>query len=134
MEPDDGYEFSETQDETILTLAKTLKFVGAAALALALVFAAGCLFAVAAGDWPEVISQAMVMIFTLSMGSLMIKAGGEFYAIVATAGEDISHLMKALDNLRQMYSILSVIIIIMILLLLIALALSMGSPAGPVIA
>jgi hypothetical protein len=85
-------------------------------------------------DWPEVITRGIVMVFTLAMGSLMIKAGMEFQAIVDTAGQDIAHLMAALDNLRQMYSVLSVVIIISILLTLAALALSLMSSGGPALA
>ena len=134
MNTDKSYEFDSAQNETIRTLAKTLQLVGAVTLVFALVFALGCLRAVTQAEWPEVITQGMVMVFTFAMGSLMIKAGKAFQAIVATAGEDITHLMAALDNLRQMYSILSVIIIIATLLMLVALALSLMSSSGPAIA
>ena len=133
MNTEKSYEFDSAQNETIHTLAKTLQFVGMVTMVFALVFALGCLRAMTQSEWPEVISQGMVMVFTFAMGSLMIKAGKAFQAIVATAGEDITHLMAALDNLRQMYSILSVIIIISILLTLVALALSLVSSNGPAV-
>ena len=62
----------------------------------------------------------------------MTKAGKKFQAIAKTSGDDISHLMVALDNLRQVYAILSVIIILCVLLSLVALALSMISSGGGV--
>lgn len=134
MDTDKKYEFDSKQNETILTLAKTLQFVGAVTLVLAMLFGLGVLGAPLQANWGEAISQAMFLVFTFSMGSLMIKAGKEFEAIVATSGNDISHLMAALDKLRQIYSVLSVIIIIFVLLMIVALAIALvySGGAGPV--
>ena len=132
MDMDKNYEFDSTQNETILTLAKSLQFVGATSLLFGLVFALGCISAILHANWSAVITQGMFVVFTFAMGSLMIKAGKEFQAIVKTSGKDISHLMVALDNLRQVYSILSVIIILCVLLSLVAMALSMISSGGGV--
>lgn len=134
METEKNYEFDSAQNETILTLAKTLQFVGAVALVLALVFALAVFGSLFQSRWSEAVSQGMFFVFTFSMGSLMIKAGKEFQAIVTTSGKDISHLMSALDNLRQMYSILSVIIILLVLLMIIALAVSLVFTGGQPIA
>ena len=134
MDTEKNYEFDSAQNDTILTLAKTLQFVGAVTLVLALVFGVAVLGSLFQARWGEAIIQAMFLIFTFSMGSLMIKAGKEFQAIVATSGKDISHLMTALDNLRQMYSILSVIIILFVLMMIIAFAASLVFSGGELIA
>ncbi len=134
METERNYEFDSTQNETILTLAKTLQFVGAVTLLLALVFGLGLASSLSQANWSQGIMQGMFLVFTLSMGSLMFKAGKAFQAIVATSGQDISHLMTALDNLRQIYSVLSVIIILFVLMMIAALALSFIYPGGPTIA
>ena len=131
MDTDKSYEFDSSQNETILTLAKALQFVGATSLVFGLVFAIGCVSAVFQANWSAVITQGMFVIFTFAMGGLMMKAGKKFQAIVTTSGDDISHLMVALDNLHEAYSILSVIIIHCVRLSLVALALSMiSSGAG----
>ena len=132
MDIDKSYEFDSSQNETILTLAKALQLVGTTSLVFGLVFAIGCLSAVLQTNWSAVITQGMFFVFTFAMGGLMIKAGKMFQAIVTTSGNDIRHLMVALDNLRQVYSILSVIIILCVLFSLVALALSMISPGGGV--
>ena len=134
MDTEKNYEFDSAQNETILTLAKTLQFVGAVTLVLALVFSLGALGALLRASWGEAITQGMFLVFTFSMGSLMIKAGKEFQAIVTTSGKDISHLMIALDNLRQVYSILSVVIILFVLLMIIAMAVSLVWTGGPSLA
>ncbi len=134
MDTEKNYEFDSAQNETILTLAKTLQFVGAVTLVLALVFSLGALGALLRASWGEAITQSMFLVFTFSMGSLMIKAGKEFQAIVTTSGKDISHLMIALDNLRQVYSILSVVIILFVLLMIIAMAVSLVWTGGPSLA
>ena len=130
MDTDKNYEFDSSQNETILTLAKALQFVGTTSLVLGLVFVLGCIIAILQTNWSAFITQGMFVVFTFAMSGLMIKAGKEFQAIVTTSGDDISHLMVALDNLRQVYSILSVIIILLVLLSLVALALSMISSGG----
>jgi hypothetical protein len=134
MDPEKGYEFDEGQNETIRTLSKSLQFVGLAGLAFSLMFAIDLLHAVMGSDWSDAVSQGVILVFMLAMGSLMLKAGREFQAIVDTEGKDISHLMIALDNLRKMYSVLSVIILISIVLTLVALALALVPPSGPAIA
>lgn len=134
MGTEKNYEFDSAQNETILTLAKTLQFVGAVALVLSLVFGLGILGALIQASWGQAISQGMFLVFFFSMGSLMIKAGKEFQAIVATTGSDISHLMSALDNLRQIYSILSVIIILFVLLMMVVLAVSLVFPGATTVA
>lgn len=134
MDENEKFEFDSQQNETILTLAKSLQFVGAVTLVLALVFAIGCLRAVLQTQWPAVITQGMWMIFSFAMGGAMVKAGKEFQAIVTTSGSDISHLMQALDNLRQIYSTLSVIIMICIVLAIVALALSLLSTGQSTVA
>ena len=132
MDTDKNYEFDSSQNEIISTLAKALQFVGTTSLVFGVVFAIGCVSAVFQTNWSAVITQGMFVIFTFAMGGLMTKAGKKFQAITATSGDDISHLMVALDNLRQVYSILSVIIILCVLLSLVALALSMISSGGSV--
>jgi hypothetical protein len=132
MDTDKNYEFDSSQNETILTLAKSLQFVGTTSLVFGLVFAIGCVSAIFQTNWSAVITQGMFVVFTFTMGGLMTKAGKKFQAIAKTSGDDISHLMVALDNLRQVYAILSVIIILCVLLSLVALALSMISSGGGV--
>ena len=102
---------------------------------LALFVAVVCLRAIVEAEWSGVMTLGMMIVFAVAMGSLMIKAGKAFQAIVDTAGNDIAHLMAALDNLRQVYSILSVIIILTTLLGLVAVAVSwMSSGGGPDVA
>jgi hypothetical protein len=134
MEPEKNYEFDSAQNETILTLAKTLQFVGAVTLVLAFIFGVGLLGALSQAMWKEAIYQGMFLFFTFSMGTLMIKAGKAFQAIVATSGNDISHLMVALENLRQMYSVMSTIIILLVLLMIILLAVTFVFSGGQQIA
>ena len=134
MGTEKNYEFDSAQNETILTLAKTLQFVGAVALVLSLVFGLGILGALSQASWGPAISQGMFLVFFFSMGSLMIKAGKEFQAIVATSGSDITHLMSALDNLRRIYSILSVIIILFVLLMMVIMAVSLVFPGATTVA
>jgi hypothetical protein len=117
-----------------LTLGKSLQFLGAASLVLAMLFGVGVLGSLARALWGDAISQGMFLVFTFSMGTLMMKAGQEFQAIVSTVGSDISHLMSALDKLRQMFSILNVIVILFILMTIVALAVSLVYSVGPAIA
>lgn len=134
MEPEKNYEFDSSQNETIFTLAKSLQFVGAVTLLLAILFVLGMLRAFSESDWGDAISHGMSVAFTLAMGSLTYKAGREFQAIVATSGKDISHLMTALENLRKVYSVLSWIIILFALLLTVVLIASIVFPIGPALA
>jgi ABC-type multidrug transport system permease subunit len=134
MSTEKNYEFDSAQNETMLTLGKSLQFLGAASLVLAMLFGVGVLGSLAQALWRDAFSQAMFLVFAFSMGTLMMKAGGEFQAIVVTAGSDISHLMSALEKLRRMFSILGTIVVLFILLTIVALAVALVYSVGPAIA
>jgi hypothetical protein len=53
---------------------------------------------------------ALAMFFYLALGSWTNNAARAFERIVTTRGRDIEHLMKALENLRKMYGLLSLLV------------------------
>jgi hypothetical protein len=119
------HEFDSQQTEVIRKLGATMRFIGSVLTVLAILEAIGAVLAIVqvvrgTESWGEVLTLGMAAVFLLAMGSLTLGAGGSFKNIATTSGRDISHLMKALDNLRQMYSILTVLVLLWIALAVIA--------------
>jgi len=50
------------------------------------------------------------MLFFLALGTWTSRSARSFKQIVTTQGQDVSHLMDALENLRKMYGLLSLVV------------------------
>jgi hypothetical protein len=124
------HEFDPQQTEIIGKLGATMRFIGGVTTALGILEVIGLVLAIVeaiqgTNSWGEVIAVGMAAVFLLTMGSLTLGAGGSFKNIATTTGRDISHLMQALDNLRQMYSILSVLVMLWIVVAVIAMVVAL---------
>jgi hypothetical protein len=73
---------------------------------------------------PHYLFQAAIiglaMLFFLVLGSWTSRSAQAFGQIVATRGRDINHLMDALNNLRKMYGLLSLVVKVYVVLVGIA--------------
>jgi hypothetical protein len=92
----------------------------------------GVLYGVAAGmgliqafSRPEsllsVVFVVLATLFFLALGSWTRRAANSFQRITTTSGQDIVHLMEALDNLRKAYSLLSAIVMLYVALVIVSL-------------
>ena len=125
-----NYEFDDAQNEIILALGKSLNFVGATAYVAACIFLIGAVGAAFRMQWSDLIGCGMYLIFFFATGNLMMKSGRAFEEITATSGTDIKYLMEALDNLRQVFAILSVIIILVALMTIVSLVILFMNLSG----
>jgi hypothetical protein len=113
--PDKQYEFKEDENRIIGQLASKMNFVGL------FLFANGIL-TVAIGVHPlfhvgPIITGALMCV----VGLWTQRASSSFRNVVDTEGHDISHLMKALDDLRKLYSLQFWLVILGVLLALVGL-------------
>jgi hypothetical protein len=123
--PPGQYEFTSRQNAVIGPLARDMVWVAVPLQIVGILYAIGVIASVvkAFGD-PHYILQAVLiglaMLFYLALGTWTSRSARSFKQIVSTEGRDINHLMDALDDLRKMYGLLSVIVKIYVLLVLIA--------------
>jgi hypothetical protein len=120
------HEFDPQQTEVIGKLGAAMRFIGGVTMGLGILEAVGAALAIVetiqgTNSWGEVIVVIMAAVFLMTMGGLTLGAGRAFKNVATTTGRDISHLMQALDNLRQMFSILSVLVLLWMVLAAIAL-------------
>jgi hypothetical protein len=111
------YEFTAEQNATIGDLARKMRFV---AVFLILGGALECL-TVLGGHLTGLIS-GLVHVF---LGAWTWSAGNSFRQIVDTQGQDITHLMSALGDLRRVYGLLYVLLIIALVLLAVVVPLAL---------
>jgi hypothetical protein len=93
------YEFKATENKIIGQLAWRMHFVGLFLLAMGLlIIAIGVVVVFHAGP---IISGALACV----VGLWTQRASMSFKSVVQTEGQDITHLMNALDDLRKLYSL-----------------------------
>jgi hypothetical protein len=114
-----GFEFTLMQDEVIRSLSKKMKFVGFFyIIASALVGLAGVGF-MFVNAW---IGLFYMILLTpeLLIGIWTLNAGKSFRLIVDTKGQDVPHLMNALNALRKLYTMMFWILIIGLVFMVLA--------------
>jgi|HubBroStandDraft_6_1064221.scaffolds.fasta_scaffold1945734_1 disulfide bond formation protein DsbB len=120
------YEFTTDQNKVIDQLARNMRIVAVVMLFIGVLYLlafvgaiANVYFAPAMIGHPILIGVAML--FYLTMGRWTDAAAKEFQKVVQTTGQDISHPMVALDNLRKLYVLMGAIIKVYLVLALIGL-------------
>jgi O-antigen ligase len=110
-----GYEFTPEQNQTISRLTSAMSFVGILFLILGcLAMFGGVAELVLVGSGGNSIITGIVYAV---LGGYTKQAASSFDTIVSTQGNDIPHLMNALDQLRRLYGVLRVLIIVALVLL-----------------
>lgn len=122
-----GYEFTEAQNLTFGVLASRMKFLGILNLVFAVFIGLFAILALFSSPLTIVVSGPQVAMLVV-LGLWMMNASSSFRMIVETHGQDISHLMTAMDALRKLYNLqfwltIAVLIVFVIGFLL---AISMG--------
>jgi hypothetical protein len=92
-----NYEFNEEQNLVISALANRLLILGV----ILVVIGTPLIFFFIKGDWVALTVGALYVI----MGLLSFNSYSEFKKIVTTQQQDITHLMDALKNLTNMYTL-----------------------------
>lgn len=124
------YEFNDNENKIIKNLAGSMGVVSLPCLFLGLGY-----MTVLALNWKELTGDKAMLATTLAMGVGMLSFLGiaawtrrssvAFRRITTTSGNDVDHLMEALNNLRKMYSMLSSVIILFSLLILVGIGLGL---------
>jgi len=137
VETSPQYEFDAHQNEVIRQLSRSMRWVAIPFLFLGIMY--GIVFALSIvrvfADPRGILAVLFIglaMLFFLALGRWTRKAAASFERVTETAGQDVSHLMEALDNLRKTYSLLILIVKIyvgLLLLMLIFAAIAMLLPA-----
>jgi hypothetical protein len=113
-EPTDPYEFSEVQNALIGRLASRMSFVGVFAAVTGLV-------SIVFGATKRDPGTVLLGILYGLIGVWTARAGASFHSVAVTTGHDIANLMKALDELRKVFTLqywLCLIALVLALLLL----------------
>ncbi len=108
-----SYEFSESQNGLIRTLANTMRFVSYFLIAMGVLAGLLGLLTLTEGGIGSII-QAVVQIV---IGQWTGKAARSFQLIVSTQGNDVENLMGALAELRKLYTLQYWVMIIALIFL-----------------
>jgi len=103
--PQWGYEFKSAEDEVIGGLARWVGIFAWFSLIAGMVMAAGGLLTAPAGLLNVVGGSVYIFI-----GMWLRGAGKSLQSVVTTEGDDIAHLMSALENLRSAFMAMVVLV------------------------
>jgi len=125
-ESDQTYEFTEKQNQVMLDLANAIEWVAAPLLVVGGLYSIAAILHIimafkAPYHWFAVFSIGLLAILLLCLGRWTKQAGESFKRVATTSGQDINHLMEALDNMRKKYVVLSSFVKVYVFLLLILL-------------
>jgi sulfite exporter TauE/SafE len=105
-----NYEFNEKENVILSKLYKHMNFVGYSFLVLgALLAVIGINFLKSDNIW-EILVAFVAAVILLTIGILTNNMASRFKAVVKTEGDDIDHLMVALDHLTSWFNIMIVFI------------------------
>jgi hypothetical protein len=94
----EGYEFSARENDVLDKLAERMHFVGLFGLAIGILVIVAGVF----GHRPfAIVSGAFYALF----GIWTHRASVSFREVVNTKGDDVRHLMHAIEDLRKLYTV-----------------------------
>jgi hypothetical protein len=115
------YEFDQSQNSLIRDLAQKMRFVGYFLIALGVLLLIGGIISVRSGEIGGIINGVIQIL----IGFWTHKAASSFQRIVDTQGSDITNLMGALGELRNLYSFQFWLILIGIIFIAVALVIAL---------
>jgi hypothetical protein len=120
------YEFTEAHNEIIGGLARFMQITGVMILLYGGLETVQGVLAIRQDGWTDLVGAAVSAV----IGVFTLKAASFFRRIVVSQGEDLSHLMAALETLRRLYKLQAVLYIIGVTLLILALIFITLAPKG----
>ncbi len=121
------YEFTPDQDVLIADLASKMKFVGVFSLFVAILGLIRMVVVFVKTRDVLVDISAIVLVF---VGLWTISAGKSFADVAQTRGRDITHLMLALNDLRNLYRLLYWLLIVALVLFVLLLIFVSAAAGG----
>lgn len=109
------YEFTSAQNVVIGKTAKWSKFWGWVVILTGVLYGAAALFTLGESIVAAILTLAIAA-FYVFIGMYFKTAGSSLQSVVETSGNDISHLMTALDKLGSVFKITGILMLIGIVL------------------
>ncbi|NLJ07250.1 MAG: hypothetical protein GX437_06230 [Sphingobacteriales bacterium] len=110
-----GYEFTEQENLVITKLFRQMTYVGVLMLILGVIFGVfGVYLLIAKGYSIKVLFLLVLAFIIIVMGVITNLSANRFRHVVKTEGDDIGHLIQALDKLTTWFSIQNIIILVFI--------------------
>ena len=129
------YEFSPEQNELIARLSNAMRWVSVPMLALGSLCVVNLIMSIvwlvqtkSYQDWHAIGTMLYLLFSTLLFLAFAVwtsRSSLEFQQITETSGQDISHLMGALDDLRKVYGVLATFVKVFVAITLLILILNL---------
>lgn len=113
--PSREFEFGAAENEVFTRLAGSMRFVGTASIALAVLTILSAAASGATGGMralPFIVGESVGAAVMVVMGVWLRGASQSIAAIVSTEGRDVAHLMRAMGDLARMFLLQRTIFIV----------------------
>lgn len=120
------YEFNESQNRILQRLAQEMRWVALGFSLLGLLYLVQTVAMIPSALkfsslWLPALMLGIVTTFLVCIGTWTSKASASLKNVVSSQGNDIQHLMQAMDNLRKKYSVLGFVIKLYLVFVILAL-------------
>ncbi len=123
---DNGYEFTAEQNAVIRDLGRKMQGVGIFMIVLGVLSLAGFAVGLLGPRAPNLVWIPIAAFFLL-IGLWTVRAAREFRQVAETEGQDIPHLMTALEELRKFYTLHFWLFVVYLVLIVLTI---LGIPEG----
>jgi hypothetical protein len=109
-----GYEFTAGENEIIFELARTMRFVAMFQAAAGAVFVFAGIALLGGGSTTSIAVLMGQGALNVLVSGWMLAAARHFQRVVGTRGQDVTHMMGALSQLRRMYDLQKLLVFVTI--------------------
>ncbi len=109
----DEFEFNDSHNMVFDGLARWMKIVGIIEIALGVIYAVPAVAALLVLNTPVVVIAVLHIAVVAMMGLWTMRAGGHVRAIAHTEGDDLRHLMEAMEGLKKLFLLQGVVFVIL---------------------
>jgi hypothetical protein len=122
-----AYEFTAEQNKVIKRLTANMFFVGVFVLILGILAGVMDIYYWFSAEKTAIIRVffAVVAIVTIMMGLFTLTSSKSFRQVFVSEGNDVDHLMKAIDKLATWFGILTFVIIVALAIVILGAVASM---------
>lgn len=110
------FEFNDSHNLVFDGVSRWMKIAGIIEIVLGVIYLIPAILNLAVLNTPPVVIAALHIFVVVLMGIWTIKASGSVRAIVHTEGDDVRHLMEAMDKVKKLFFLQGAVFGILIVL------------------
>jgi hypothetical protein len=121
-----GYEFGPEDNDVLLGLARSMKFVAVVSLVCGMILMVLAMALISAQPMTAFVREFVQGLVTAVIGGWLLSAAGSLRDVATTTGADIPNLMFAMRKLRQVFTLQAILLAVVMVVVVLAIVLAIG--------